>query len=53
MKGIFLVAISLTNLILYNDLSKRRTDNSSLAIQKVKRQVIKSKRSTALRAYNI
>jgi hypothetical protein len=48
MKGTFLTAIGLANLVLYNDSSRRSTDDSGLAIQQVKRQVIRSKRSTAL-----
>jgi len=53
MKGIFLAAIGLANLVLYNDSSRRSTDDGGLAIQQVKRQVIRSKRSTPLGAYNI
>ena len=53
MKGIFLAAIGPANLVLYNDSSRTSTDNSGLAIQQVKRPVIRSKRSTALGAYNI
>jgi len=39
MKGTFLAAISLVNLVLYNDSSRRSTDDGGLAIQQVTKKL--------------
>jgi hypothetical protein len=51
MKGIVLAGIGLASPILYSDSIRRSIEAGGIPIQHVKREVIKSNRSTTLEAY--